>query len=295
MYSIHFYWLAMDLKLIHIFLMVHKHQSFTEAAEVLGVSQSAVSQSIKKLETSLEKKLFVKSGRTMSCTRAADQLAVECSRGMDIIHNAISTTQHFIAYCPEDLMQITRELPKTTFKLPPTLHEKLLTDLRLQKVDLAIDFTNQHDRSFISEPVCTEKFKVICRKGHPRLSGRTISRDEFSAESHIGYKRKFNGLSIFQNQVETQDGIDLERDVVMEVSSSHSICMIVAQTDYVGLVRESVTKRWADKLGLLVMNLPSGAELEFPLNILYHQRFQHHSDHAEMREMVKSKLIEICS
>lgn len=285
----------MDLKLIHVFLTVHKHQSFTEAAYVLGVSQPAVSQAIKKLEASLETKLFIKSGRVMTCTRAADQLAEECSRGMDIIHNAISTTQHFIVYCPEDLIQITRELPETTFKLPPTLQEKLLHDLRLQKADLAIDFIGHHDKSFISEPVCTEQFKVICRNDHPRLSGSTITKSEFSSESHIGYKRKFNGLSIFQSQVDMQDEVDLERKVIMEVSSSHSICMIVAQTDYVGVVRESVTKRWADRLGLKEMNLPKGSEVAFSLNLIYHQRFRHHKDHAQMREAVKAKLIEICS
>ncbi|PML37874.1 hypothetical protein BCT77_15240 [Vibrio breoganii] len=214
---------------------------------------------------------------------------------MDIIHNAISTTQHFIVYCPEDLIQITREMPSTTFKLPPTLQDTLLTDLRLQKVDLAIDFISNHDKSFISEPVCTEQFKVICRNNHPRLSGSIITKSEFSSESHIGYKRKFNGMSIFQSQVDRRDDADLERDVIMEVSSSHSICMIVAQTDYVGVVRESVTKRWADKLELRVMDLPKGSEVEFPLNLIYHQRFKHHGDHAEMREIVKEKLIEICS
>ncbi|GEA51480.1 LysR family transcriptional regulator [Vibrio inusitatus NBRC 102082] len=285
----------MDLKLIHVFLTVHKYQSFTGAAEALGVSQSAVSQAIKRLEVSLQKKLFIKSGRTMICTRTADQLAIECGRGMDIIQNAISTTHHFIVYCPEDLIQITREMPHTTFKLPPTLQETLLSDLRLQKVDLAIDFISDCDNSFISERVCTEQFKVICRHDHPRLSGNTITKEEFSSESHIGYKRKFKGMSIFQSQIDRNEMTDLERNVVMEVSSSHSICMIAAQTDYVGVVRESVTKRWADKLGLSVMDFPKGSEVEFPLNLIYHNRFKNHSDHAEMREAVKAQLIEICS
>lgn len=284
----------MDLKLIHVFLTVHKHQSYTEAAHVLGVSQPAVSKSIKKLEASLNKKLFFKAGRNMTCTTAGEQLALECSRGMEIINNAVSTNYNFIAYCPEDLIPISRELPDTVFRLPPDQQEELLTDLRLQKVDLAIDVIDSIDKTFICEPICTEKFKVICRTNHPRISGPNITPLQFSSESHIGYKRKFNGHSIFDVQAHKQVKGELKREVVMEVSSSHSICMIVAQTDYIGIVRESITTKWAERLGLNVMALPKEVELTLQLNLIYHQRFRQHADHKQVREQIKRTVQQIC-
>lgn len=82
----------MDLKLIHVFLTVYKYQSYTGAAHALEVSQPAVSQAIKKLEASLNTQLFVKTGRTITSTRAGEQLAIEFDRGMEIINNALSSS-----------------------------------------------------------------------------------------------------------------------------------------------------------------------------------------------------------
>lgn len=283
----------MDLKLIHVFLTVYKYQSYTEAAHALEISQPAVSQAIRKLEASLNTQLFAKQGRKITSTRAGEQLAIEFGRGMDIINNAASASHKFIVYCPEDLIGITRDFPETTFRLPPNHQHELLDDLRLQKVDLAIDVAANIDSTFISEPICREKFKVICRQDHPRLSGEFITPSQFSAESHIGYKRRFNGQSVFDIEVGRQN-IGLQRNLVMEVSSSHSICMIVAQTDYIGIVRESISRKWANKLGLSVMTLPEEAQLEMELNMIYHQRFKNLASHKEIRSLIKQRVKEIC-
>lgn len=284
----------MDLKLISVFLTVHKYKSYTEAAHVLEVSLPAISKAIKKLENQLNMQLFVKSGRNMTCTKVGEQLALECNRGMYIINNAISTSNHFVVYCPEDLIQITRELPDTTFLLPPNEQERLLVDLRLQKVDLAIDAVTTDDKSFICEPITREKLNVICRVDHPRLSGTNITPSQFSAENHIAYKRKFNGQSIFDNLVDSQNQSTLSRNVAMEVSSSHSICMIIAQTDYIGIVRESISKKWAEKLELNVMALPDNIEIEVQLNLIYHQRFKNDQNHQKMRELIKRNIQKFC-
>ncbi|TOB86089.1 LysR family transcriptional regulator, partial [Vibrio parahaemolyticus] len=54
---------TIDLNLIHTFLVVTDTLSYTKAAAQLGVTQPAISASIKRLEEASKKKLFVKNGR----------------------------------------------------------------------------------------------------------------------------------------------------------------------------------------------------------------------------------------
>lgn len=54
---------VMDLNLIQTFLVVAEFQSYTKAAEHLGLTQPAVSASVKRLEQVVNKQLFVKRQR----------------------------------------------------------------------------------------------------------------------------------------------------------------------------------------------------------------------------------------
>lgn len=53
---------------------VTKAKSFSKAAEVLGVTQSAISQSIKNLESKLDVKIFKRSGKTVVLTSEGEKL-----------------------------------------------------------------------------------------------------------------------------------------------------------------------------------------------------------------------------
>ncbi|TOM79113.1 LysR family transcriptional regulator, partial [Vibrio parahaemolyticus] len=63
-----------DLNLINTFLVVSESQSYTKAAAQLGVTQPAISASIKRLEQASNKKLFIKCGRGVELTHAAQEL-----------------------------------------------------------------------------------------------------------------------------------------------------------------------------------------------------------------------------
>lgn len=80
----------MDLNLIQTFLVVAEFQSYTKAAEQLGLTQPAVSAAIKRLEQVVDKQLFVKKGRGITLTSAAYQLLPQFEQAVSIIDNAIT-------------------------------------------------------------------------------------------------------------------------------------------------------------------------------------------------------------
>ncbi|TNZ54939.1 LysR family transcriptional regulator, partial [Vibrio parahaemolyticus] len=64
---------TIDLNLIHTFLVVTDTLSYTKAAAQLGVTQPAISASIKRLEEGSKKKLFVKNGRGIELTSTGQE------------------------------------------------------------------------------------------------------------------------------------------------------------------------------------------------------------------------------
>lgn len=63
-----------DLSDITIFLSVAREGSFTKAAAKLGVSQSALSQTVRNLEARLGLRLLTRTTRNISPTEAGERL-----------------------------------------------------------------------------------------------------------------------------------------------------------------------------------------------------------------------------
>ncbi|GAA3457005.1 LysR family transcriptional regulator [Dactylosporangium matsuzakiense] len=62
------------LRDIECFALVARHRSFSRAADVLSLSQPAVSQSVARLERELGLRLFIRSSRTVALTSAGESL-----------------------------------------------------------------------------------------------------------------------------------------------------------------------------------------------------------------------------
>ncbi|MGR6859603.1 LysR family transcriptional regulator [Aliivibrio salmonicida] len=63
-----------DMNLLRVFVSVCQTGSFTKAAEELDLTQSSVSNAIRRLKTSLGSELFVRSGRGIEMTNYGENL-----------------------------------------------------------------------------------------------------------------------------------------------------------------------------------------------------------------------------
>lgn len=64
----------MDYRYIKAFMHTAQHSSFSKAAEVLGIAQSAVSRQIKLLEESLDEELIIRSSKKVLLTAKGNEL-----------------------------------------------------------------------------------------------------------------------------------------------------------------------------------------------------------------------------
>src|SRR5688500_18564421 len=69
-----------DLYALHLFQLVAEHRSFTRAAAIAGLTQSAVSRQIQGMERSLDIELFRRTTRRIQLTPAGEYLLREAAR-----------------------------------------------------------------------------------------------------------------------------------------------------------------------------------------------------------------------
>jgi len=89
------------------FLTVAKERSFTKAAAKLGVSQSALSQTVRNLEERLGLRLLTRTTRSVSPTDAGDRLLDRIGPRFDEINSEVAALSEM------------RDRPAGTFASPP--------------------------------------------------------------------------------------------------------------------------------------------------------------------------------
>ncbi|XJP25226.1 YbeF family transcriptional regulator [Klebsiella pneumoniae] len=186
-----------DLNLLTIFEAVYVHKGIVNAAKILNITPSAISQSINKLRALFPDPLFIRKGQGVTPTAYATHLHQYISRGMEAFLSALD-----IAGSPHQQRVITIAttpamgallMPGLASALKPTFPQILLHNIAIvdaarqldqRQVDLLID-THLHSGQAISHHVLyQDRVQMYCRAGHPALDGpqdeTTLAEYEFA-------------------------------------------------------------------------------------------------------------------
>lgn len=85
-----------NLRDIQVFLIVAQERSFTRAAAQLGVSQSALSHTIRALETRLGLRLLTRTTRSVAPTEAGERLLQNVGPRFEIIARELAAFEEWV-------------------------------------------------------------------------------------------------------------------------------------------------------------------------------------------------------
>ncbi|MDY3973987.1 LysR family transcriptional regulator [uncultured Veillonella sp.] len=110
--------MSISTDLYRTFLGVGLHLSFSKAAKDLGVSQSAISQSIKQLEKELEITLFERTTKSVAFTPEGKELFDTVAKAFSILDNGVTQLQERMTHEQESLKLAATDTLCRHFLLP---------------------------------------------------------------------------------------------------------------------------------------------------------------------------------
>ncbi len=184
-----------SLDLYRVFAAVYEKRSFSEAARQLFVTQSAVSQSVKQLETMLGIQLFLRGKRAVTPSVEARQLYAMIAPAIGTICEAEERIERFKRLQEGFLRVGAADTVARHFLLPYLKRwNELHPGVRLQVVNrtsteaFSLLSAGKLDVAFVNSPVDKSKFSVkkclelhdvfIAGNAFSELKGNTITRKE---------------------------------------------------------------------------------------------------------------------
>jgi DNA-binding transcriptional LysR family regulator len=147
--------LPFDLYELALFHLVVKHSSFTKAAEVAGLTQSAISRQMQGIENSLGVALLERTTRNVQATPAGEFLYREAARLLgDVDRSLRQLTQEFagarkevrvdvsrtigLAYLPGFFHANLRRLPQIGYRVTCQPSDQILSALETNEQDIGV-------------------------------------------------------------------------------------------------------------------------------------------------------------
>ena len=237
------------IRQFQIFEMVAQHLSYTRAAELLYLSQPAVSMQIKQLESEVEMPLFERMGKKLFLTEAGDELLVyarnishqltELDNVFDEIRGgergrltiAVATTANYFAL--KLLGEFYKRFSETIISFDVTNRESLLNHLNNNTADMVIMGLPPEGMDVEATPFLDNPLVVIAPKDHRLANEKQIPLSVLQQETFI-MREHGSGTRIAMERFFEQSGYSISS--VMEMSSNEAINQAVEAGLGLGIV-----------------------------------------------------------
>ena len=201
-----------SLRQLRVFVTVSRYGSFSRAGESIGLSQSAVSHSMKELEAEMGVRLLDRTTREVVLTDAGLRLANRVEPLLDELHAMLLDTRSFgtqhngrvriassqtisAQLMPQCISSGERQYPDIRILLRDQAQQLVLNSVRNAEVDFGIVIDPGENTDLDCEPILHEPFLLMCREDHPlaalpevegqALNGQKLVLQDYASGSRI--------------------------------------------------------------------------------------------------------------
>lgn len=197
---------------LEVLVAVADAGSFSAAAESLAISQPALSEAIRRIESEIGRKLFERTTRSLTPTadgRHAVAVAREAVRNFKQALDAIAAPggeprgsisvaalpSITSAVLPSALRDFVAEHPAIRVTIHDVQHERVMSLVADGAADMAITFRPAELGNLVFEDVASDAMHLVCRKDHPlaakvHVRWRDIGEYSFIAMTAISSVRR---------------------------------------------------------------------------------------------------------
>lgn len=257
----------LDGGLLLVFRELLRERRASRVAELLGLSQPAISHALTRLRDLFEDPLFVRRPHGFEPTARAIELGPRIEALIGLAGQALTPAARFDPLASRRIFRfaapefvtavigaplinrLSKVAPSIAFGVAPADEETAVRGLQRGEADFALGRFNRARSGFEVEVLFDDEYCVVARQDHPTIRG-TIDDATWRGTGHI----------FAWNPAETAMTVSSEPDVRMahlaSVPGWVQALLLVASTDGIATCPRRLAERHAEKLGLQVIDLP---------------------------------------
>lgn len=271
----------MDINQLEVLMAVGRERSFSRAADLLGKSQPAVSQSIRRLEDELGESLFDRSSKDGTLTDAGKVLFEHARHIISLRENAVnaihdlrdlkfgkvtlSANEHTVFAILPIIAQYSSIHPCVKIEVRRGAASRIPEEIASRQVELGVLSFKPHDEELKSISIGSDDLVLVVSKAHRFAKREDVSISELGDERFIAH----NARSPYRKfVVDAFEKHKIRLEISVELPSLEAIKRLVEQGSGIALIPR-LTARSEIAGGRLVPIDVDELKLKRKLNIVH--------------------------
>jgi len=292
----------LDLNLLLVFhhLLILKRVS--AVADLLSMSQPAVSSALGRLRASLDDELFIRTQAGMAPTPYAIQLAEPVAVALDVLQQALnvrgafepsSSNRNFtialtdvgeMYFLPVLVDALAKAAPAVTLQVVSVAQSTLKEDMSTGKIDLAMGLLPQLQAGFFQQSLFKQKYICLMRKKHPLALLPSMTASALFAAEHVRIVATGTGHGRVDVALDKQK---YKRKVRLTVPHYVALGDVLQHSNLIAMVPERFAQRVVKPFDLVMRDLPVKVE-DSAIHQCWHGRLHRDPGHQWLRQLMRS-------
>ena len=284
-----------DLNLFAVFDAIYTAGSLTRAADVLCITQPAVSNSLARLRDMLNDPLFVRTGHSMTPTPVAQNIIVPARAALELLRKSVQESHTFdpliaekqFNFASRDLLEVSI-LPRLLAHLEDGSPNITLANFEISRSKVVSEMANGNldffaDASTFTDPhlhkacIATDRYVVLARKNHPKLKNG-LDLETFLDINHINVTYRHDGSSAVDVVL---DNLGHKRCIKFHSQHFLTVPSALVKTDMVACMPYHLAKHYDLAMYEMPIDMPA---MEYFL--YWHVSMNEDHAHRWMREQI---------
>lgn len=259
-----------DLNLFAVFDAIYTAGSLTKAADVLCITQPAVSNSLARLREMLNDPLFVRTGHSMTPTPVAQNIIGPAREALGLLRRSVQESHIFdplkaektFNFAARDLLEVSiiprllglleKSAPKISLTNYEIERKNIVSSMASGNLDFYADASSFSDQHLCKQKISEDRFVVLARKNHPALA-QGMSMEQFLKLGHINVSHRKTGAGPIDVAL---DKISEKRRVVMRSQHFLTVPSTLVKTDLIACLPYHLAKHYDLSMYELPFDLP---------------------------------------
>ncbi len=290
----------LDLNLLVVLHHLLLQKQVSKVAQVLAMSQPAVSSALGRLRSALGDELFVRTQYGMEPTPYALSLSQPVAQALDGLQQALNVRAAFdpainernfsiamtdvgeMYFLPVLIDALGKSAPAVTLQVVSVAQTTLKEDMAAGRIDLALGLLPQLQAGFFQQGLFRQKYVCLLRENHPLALKKNLSLAAFAKATHVRIAAAGTGHGRVDTALEKQK---LFRQFRLTVPHYVALGDVLQHSDLIATVPERFADRILLPYNLVKRNLPIAVD-ESAIHQFWHGRLHRDAGHQWLRGFV---------